>query len=1297
MSVELGTMGTDGKFGGNAGRAARSAPDSDGDDLKADRKASDVAMEPAADDVRKTLGGGVDFVKHAHTKSLSAQRTVWYHEIGGKGYVCWQPTGGTQLTYDPKRSVPLTAIRMILLGKQSQAFTRRHAANVADDRAFSLETDRRTLDLEAPSGRVRDSWLKNLKILLGAFDVNYKLRASPNSRETEDKEMMEKRGPAVKFQVHVRCKNLPRRLEAAELDSVCVGFERLEQSGHLMYLAQTDQIKENDSPAYGQALVLPYYAGAKQLLKIAVYAVDGSMLAEDQQIGFAQVPFSQLVDGPGLGEEIPFQLKSNDPAKDKKLKENKSQMFLTCTPALLSEAELLSKMQRIFMAGDSFYLYHSKHPASRVLVFFRKATHDKPDMLYWCRDNTVDKNGRETKEKPRCVEFVDCCMPLLSITDIYLGRQSAAFERPPANKAPADRCFSFKSNHQGRVLDLQAKSPQVRDAWVFGLMALIRQTQAQNRIAARNVKTGSDKLQLHNEPAAPRRTPIPHSHNFKVTLALACRNLPDNTDPLVGVFTKSAATQKLKFVDHTETQMDRPNPSYAKRVVVDYGDPQGASNDVRLTVYNVETPQIREKDTLGFATVGMTQLLDSAGREIILPLTNPRNKSLNRTLSEKKAVVVVRNLQALPQGTVEIKAACRGLISLDGNSMGSKHWVLVAYESIAPGSAAAAAAGAGAGAAGELKDEKSASVADTKTRATSPTASATHKAAKVSSVPVRYFGQTEALRDSSAGAADFKKSIGAFDFRGGENKIIKLAVFVVKDDAAAAGIRDFTEKQQEEARIGTAFINLDNLLISGEPTVTLHFTNAENRGREMRLKHEDAHAMITYSFKPTNPPAAAAANGADEKGLSPMYRVGGALPSGGTVSAAALNAALAGQGNAVGTVSIPAIIAKLQAKMAAGRTFIQYIAGQMPTKINMFYRENDGKAGTLYWHAAGTAPVPNPAQAIAVDAISHVYHGKQFPALAPAPVTNDLLFSIVTATAQLHLQCNSPKTRDQWVYGIMGILQHAGSNAKLHQDTGAANGAISPGGPKSGTLKAFGTGKSTGSPQGTAKQQLAAAKGHEIAIALNLPALPASTQKMLALMFQGKKFIRYPFTSTEPAATVSKVFFRAAANRLGTLYWGDVNTPDNADLNSLSASGQALPVHLISDITLGNGGQPFAPLGATVQPPHCLSFVAKSTGQSLHLEAKDVKQATLWAKTVQSLCATGGVNVTFAESQNAAAAAAGAGAGALAAPVPLAVPVLSAVAVPAAVPAMTFTPAEPITGTTWSPPPPPGASPASSS
>lgn len=181
----------------------------------------------------------------------------------------------------------------------------------------------------------------------------------------------------------------------------------------------------------------------------------------------------------------------------------------------------------------------------------------------------------------------------------------------------------------------------------------------------------------------------------------------------------------------------------------------------------------------------------------------------------------------------------------------------------------------------------------------------------------------------------------------------------------------------------------------------------------------------------------------------------------------------------------------------------------------------------------------------------------------------------------LHLQCNNAKTRDQWSYGLMGVLQQAGSMAKLHQESAAANSTAN-GTPASAEKK-----KAT-----LLKAQAAASKGSEMAIALGLPALPLPTQKMMGLMFQGKKFIRYPFTAAQNGATLSKVFYRAAMNKLGTLYYAEATAGDNPDLNALTAAGAALPVHLITDIIVGNSSHPSAPVGCAVNAANCLSFIA---------------------------------------------------------------------------------------------------------
>lgn len=158
MSIEMQNVGAV----ENGGRPARGSGSED-DDARtpkglgtspvADRKDAgnaDMQMEPSAEDVKKTMAAGTVFVKHAHGKALSDKRIVWYHESGGKGFIAWQPVANT-LSFDPKRSIPLSSIREIFLGKQSSAFLRRHATNVNDEYCFSLmseEPKKRTLDLE---------------------------------------------------------------------------------------------------------------------------------------------------------------------------------------------------------------------------------------------------------------------------------------------------------------------------------------------------------------------------------------------------------------------------------------------------------------------------------------------------------------------------------------------------------------------------------------------------------------------------------------------------------------------------------------------------------------------------------------------------------------------------------------------------------------------------------------------------------------------------------------------------------------------------------------------------------------------------------------------------------------------------------------------------------------------------------------------------------------------------------------------------------------------------------------------
>ncbi len=145
----------------------------------------------------------------------------------------------------------------------------------------------------------------------------------------------------------------------------------------------------------------------------------------------------------------------------------------------------------------------------------------------------------------------------------------------------------------------------------------------------------------------------------RLVLQFNYRNLPDGTDPLVGVFLKEEKTPKFNFIGHTEHQMDKRDPQFERRITINYGGANGHERVVRLSVYHVQDNQIKEKGLIGTATVTVTQLLDSQGKEIDVPLTNPRSKPMARTLQDLKSSVAIRNLHALPSGTMKIKCQAK--------------------------------------------------------------------------------------------------------------------------------------------------------------------------------------------------------------------------------------------------------------------------------------------------------------------------------------------------------------------------------------------------------------------------------------------------------------------------------------------------------------------------------------------------------------------------------------------------------------------------------------------------------------
>jgi len=71
-----------------------------------------------------------------------------------------------------------------------------------------------------------------------------------------------------------------------------------------------------------------------------------------------------------------------------------------------------------------------------------------------------------------CVEHASDSIALANITNITVGKKGHAFQKPFAESAKADCCFTIVSKDQ--TLDIEFKTNKARDSWVRGITALAR-------------------------------------------------------------------------------------------------------------------------------------------------------------------------------------------------------------------------------------------------------------------------------------------------------------------------------------------------------------------------------------------------------------------------------------------------------------------------------------------------------------------------------------------------------------------------------------------------------------------------------------------------------------------------------------------------------------------------------------------------------------------------------------------------------------------------------------------------------
>ncbi len=151
--------------------------------------------------------------------------------------------------------------------------------------------------------------------------------------------------------------------------------------------------------------------------------------------------------------------------------------------AAASEGAGIQKLQRMMCYGRTFKRYHlHSHPTDESL-FYRKTS--ATGTLHWC-----DGAGRNVTEQNS--------LPLSAITDIFLGKQANAFKVGFAELAVEECCFSLVgllpnssalgagggggsgggdgdgSSFVERRLDVEATTSRRRDAWLCGILAILR-------------------------------------------------------------------------------------------------------------------------------------------------------------------------------------------------------------------------------------------------------------------------------------------------------------------------------------------------------------------------------------------------------------------------------------------------------------------------------------------------------------------------------------------------------------------------------------------------------------------------------------------------------------------------------------------------------------------------------------------------------------------------------------------------------------------------------------------------------
>jgi hypothetical protein len=146
----------------------------------------------------------------------------------------------------------------------------------------------------------------------------------------------------------------------------------------------------------------------------------------------------------------------------------------------------------------------------------------------------------------------DSVLQLAAVTDMYLGKQQDVLKTPQAKDVPAVLCCSIVSPQ--RALHLQAPTPEKRDAWLFGLTALLKAHAKRlddAKAAAIAAQAGPKPLPAAALANPPQQQPLPSPGSASATSPAAKKS----GTPSAASSASDANAQSAEALALTKSQM----------------------------------------------------------------------------------------------------------------------------------------------------------------------------------------------------------------------------------------------------------------------------------------------------------------------------------------------------------------------------------------------------------------------------------------------------------------------------------------------------------------------------------------------------------------------------------------------------------------------------------------------------------------------------------------------------------------------------------------------------------------------